>query len=158
LVTSEVPRALETAAILAGRTGLHPVIDAGWNELRAGEILAGPPEAIRHAVTSAYREAGQPGARFLGGESFAGFAKRVEQALDRLLAESGWSRAAVVTHEPALRYLLARCHGRSLDGLGMFALRTGSASVLEWAAGACGIETATVLIVNAAASDLPRLR
>lgn len=156
LVTSEVPRALETAAILAGRTGLRPVVDAGWNELRAGEILAGSPEVIRRTVRAAYGEAGRPGARFLGGEPFICFARRVEQALDRLLGEPGWSRAALVTHEPALCYLLARCHGHGLEALGRFEVRTGRASILEWPAGADGIDTATPLIVNAAASDLPQ--
>jgi broad specificity phosphatase PhoE len=157
LVTSAVPRALETAAILGGRTGLRPVVDEGWNELRAGRVLAGSADQVRRAITDAYRQAGRPGARFLGGESFVGFAGRVEQALGRILAQPGWARAAVVTHEPALRHVLARCHGLGLCGLSTFDLATGSASVLEWAAEACGVEGATVRLTNGTPSDLRRL-
>lgn len=157
IVASAVPRAIETAAILAGRAGLRPVVEAGWNELQPGAVLDGPPEAVRQAIRAAYREAGRPGARFLGGESFAGFARRIDEALGRLLAEPGWRRAAVVTHEPALRLVLARCHGRGLDGLGAFEAATGSASILDWPAGAVGLEAARVRLVNGGPGEVARL-
>lgn len=157
LVTSAVPRALETAAILERRTGLRSAVDEGWNELRAGRVLAGSAEEVRRAITAAYSEAGRPGARFLGGESFADFAGRVDRALSRILAQPGWTRAAVVTHEPALRHLLARFHGLGLGGLSRFALATGSASVLEWETAVCSADAATVLLMNGTPSDLLRL-
>lgn len=157
LVTSAVPRALETAAILGGRTGLRPAVDEGWNELRAGRVLAGSAKEVRRAIADAYLEAGRPGARFLGGEGFADLTERVDGALGRILAQPGWTRAAVVTHEPALRHLLARCHGLGLGGLSAFGFATGSASVLEWAAEACSADSATVLLMNGMPSDLWRL-
>lgn len=157
LVASAVPRALETATILGGCTGLRPAVDEGWNELRAGRVLAGSAQEVRRVITQAYLEAGRPGARFLGGESFADFAWRVDDALGRILAQPGWARAVVVTHEPALRHILARCHGLGLGGLSAFELATGSATVLEWSAEACGAEAATVLLMNGTPSDLRRL-
>lgn len=157
LVTSTLPRALETAAILAGRTGLRPVAEEGLNELRAGEVLAGPPEEVRQAIREAYREAGRPSARFLGGEHFVTFGRRVEQALNRVLAKTGWTRAAVVTHEPAVRCALARCQGLGLAGLDAFEAAPGSVSILDCPAGAATIDAATLRLANGVDGDARRL-
>jgi probable phosphoglycerate mutase len=153
LVTSAVPRALETAAILAGRTGLRPVVEEALNELRAGEVLAGPPEEVRQAIREAYREAGRPGARFLGGESFAAFGQRIEQGLNRVLEAPGWTRAAVVTHEPAIRYVLARCQGLGLAGLAAFQAGSASVSILECLPGAFAAGAATLRLTNGTGFD-----
>lgn len=156
LVSSAVPRAIETAAILAARTDLPPVVDEGWNELRPGQVLAGPPETVRRAIRESYLAAGVPGARFLGGECFADFAWRIEQALGRVLATPGWTRAAVVTHEPALRCVLALCQGLGLAGLGACEAATGSVSILDCPPGARAAAAMTLRLANGAGSDALR--
>jgi len=158
LVTSMVPRAVETAGILARRTGLVPIEEEGLNELRPGQVLAGSPEAVRSAVRQAYRDAGLPGARFLGGEPFDAFGKRVEQALAGILARPGWTRAAVVTHEPALRLVLARCQGLGLAGLGAFEAATASVSIIDCAPRLMALEEATIRLANGTGDDAMRLR
>jgi probable phosphoglycerate mutase len=157
LVTSTVPRAAETAAILARRTGLAPVAEPGLDELRPGRVLAGPPEAVRLAVRQAYRDAGLPDARFLGGEPFAAFALRVEQALARILARSGWTRAAVVTHEPALRLVLARCRGLGLAGLAAVQAAQASVTILDCAPGCLGVDAAALRLANGTGAEALRL-
>jgi len=81
LVTSAVPRAIETAAILATGTGLVPVVNAGWNELRPGDLALLPPARLRAVIMDAYRNAADPGACFFGGEGFGDFARRVGDVL-----------------------------------------------------------------------------
>jgi probable phosphoglycerate mutase len=157
LVTSMVPRAVETAEILARRIGLVPLAEEGLNELRPGRVLAGSPEAVRLAVRQAYRDAGLPGARFLGGEPFTAFGQRVEQALARILARPGWTRAAVVTHEPALRHVLARCQGLGLAGLDAFEAATASVSILDCAPGVIALEGATLRLANGTGDQAMRL-
>jgi probable phosphoglycerate mutase len=157
LVTSTVPRAVETGAILARRAGLVPIAEAGLDELRPGRVLAGSPEAVRRAVRLAYHDAGKPGARFLDGEPFAAFALRVEGALAGLLARPRWARAAIVTHEPALRLALARCQGLGLAELAAFEAATGSVSVLACPPGTVALDAATVLLANATAEQAARL-
>jgi broad specificity phosphatase PhoE len=157
LVCSTVPRAVETAAILARRTGLAPVADEGLDELRPGRVLAGPPEAVRMAVQAAYRDAGLPEARFLDGEPFAAFALRIERALARILARPGWRRAAVVTHEPALRLVMARCQGLGLASLAAFAAASASVSVLDCPPGIVAVDAATLRLANGTADDAMRL-
>ncbi|NQW53103.1 MAG: histidine phosphatase family protein [Rhodospirillales bacterium] len=157
LVTSTVPRALETAEILARRIGLSPIAEEGLNELRPGRVLAGSPEVVRQAVRQAYREAGLPGARFLGGEPFAAFGLRVEQALARILARPGWTRAAVVTHEPALRHVLARCRGLGLAGLDAVEAATASVSILDCSPGDIAVDAATLRLANGSGDEAIRL-
>lgn len=157
LVTSAVPRALETADILARRIGLQPVTEEGLNELQPGRVLAGSPAEIRQAIRQAYREAGRPGASFLDGESFAAFGQRIEQALARILAQPGWTRAAVVTHEPALRYVLARCQGLGLGGLEAFEATTGSVSVLDCPPDLAAIDAATLRLASGTIDEAMRL-
>lgn len=156
LVTSAVPRALETADILARRVGLRPVVEEGLNELQPGRVLAGSHADVKMAIRQAYREAGLPGAKFLDGESFAAFGERIERALTRILTQPGWTRAAVVTHEPALRYVLARCHGLGLAGLAAFEVATGSLSVLDCAPDLVTIDAATLRLANGTAEDALR--
>ncbi|WP_291295735.1 histidine phosphatase family protein [Elioraea sp.] len=158
IVTSTVPRALETAAILAHRTALTPIADDGLDELRPGRVVAGPPEAVRMAVRQAYRDAGQPGARFLDGEAFAAFGLRVDQALARILSRPGWSRAAVVTHEPALRYVLARCHGLGLAGLDAFEAANASVTVLDCSPGVIAWDAAALRLANGTGDEATRLK
>ena len=119
LVTSAVPRAIETTAILAAGLRLEPEVDAGWNELRPGDLTAVPPVHLRAVIADAYRRAADPGACFFGCEEFGCFARRTGDALDRLLAAPGWSTAVVVTHDPVLRFLVARCLGLGLAGMTM---------------------------------------
>jgi broad specificity phosphatase PhoE len=157
LVTSAVPRALETAAILVSRIELEPVVDEGLNELQPGKVLAGSPETVRHAIRQAYRLADQPGARFLDGELFTDFSRRVEQSLARILAKPTWTRAAVVTHEPVLRYVLARCRGLGLAALDAFAAKTGSVLVLEFPPSVVILDGAIVRLVDGTGSDALRL-
>jgi broad specificity phosphatase PhoE len=157
LVTSVVPRARETAAILAGRTGLRPVAEEGLNELQPGSALAGSPEEVRQAIRRAYREAGLPGARFLGGESFVAFGQRVERAVGRVLAQPGWTRAVLVTHEPAVRLVLARSQGLGLAGLAAFDVAPGRVSVLDCPPGAATVEATTLRLANGTGGDALRL-
>lgn len=143
--------------MLALRIGLPPLTEEGLNELQPGSVLAGSPEEVRQAIRQAYREAGLPGARFLDGELFAAFGRRIEQALARILAQPGWTRAAMVTHEPALRYMLARCQGLGLAGLGAFAAKTASVIVLDCPPGTVTLDAALVRLVDGSGSDALRL-
>ena len=132
LVTSAVPRAIETSAILAAGLGLAPVVDAGWNELRPGDLAAVPPDRLRAVIVDAYRRAADPCACFFGGEEFGDFARRTGDALNRLLAAPEWSTAVVVTHDPVLRFVVARCLGLGLAGMRFFEQAPGCINVIEF--------------------------
>lgn len=157
LVTSAVPRAIETAAILAAGIGLASLVDAGWNELRPGDLAALPPARLRAVIMDAYRHAAEPGACFFGGEDFGDFARRVGQALDRLLAAPDWSTAVVVTHDPVLRLVVAHCLGLGLAGMRFFEQEPGCINVIEFQRSADGAGSPLIRLLNGAPGDLARL-
>lgn len=154
LLTSAVPRALETSAILAARLGLTPVVDTAWNELRPGDLAAVPREQLHAVIVNAYRRADEPGACFFGGEAFADFAARIDAALLRLLAAPGWRNAVLVTHEPVLRWLVARGLGLGLSGMRFFEQEPGCVNVIEFSA---MTGEPLIRLLNGAPGDLGRL-
>ena len=157
LMTSAVPRAIQTAAILAAGMNLTPVVDACWNELRPGDLAAVPPERLHGVIVDAYRRAAEPGACFFGGEGFSDFARRAGDALEHLLAARSWSTAVVVTHDPVLRFIVARCLGLGLGGMRFFEHEPGCINVIEFENSADGAGGSLIRLMNGAPGDLARL-
>lgn len=108
LISSDLRRAVQTAAPLADVLGLEPRVDAALRELDVGrwsglvrdEIEAMDPDAL------ARFESGDPGFRPGGGESRAALRRRARRAIRRWLAEEPAGRIVVVTHLGFIRALL----------------------------------------------------
>ena len=113
LWASPLPRARETAGIVAERIGLEvreePRLmetDTGdWTDRLFSEIEAEDPEGFASFV------AGDPAWEFPGGESFAAQQDRVVAALEDIRA-AGPLPALVVCHRGSIRLALERVHGR----------------------------------------------
>jgi len=107
LATSDLARAVETAAPLARALGLEPLrlaalreLDVGrWCGLTRAEIVRGDADAL------AAFDAGAPEARAGGGESRAELAQRAARAVAALAREHPGRRIAVVTHLGVIRAL-----------------------------------------------------
>lgn len=110
---SPLPRARETAEIVAARLGLALVddprlmeTDAGdWTDRPFAEVEAADPERFAGFV------AGAPDFAFPGGESFAAQQDRVAAALEDIRA-AGPLPALVVCHRNSIRLALERVQGR----------------------------------------------
>jgi broad specificity phosphatase PhoE len=116
VVTSGLPRTLETARIVA--PSLEP---ERWHELReieAGRLDDIPEDEIEHAFVAAWRDVVPEEARFLGGESIGSLLDRVLAALERLLADPQWDVLLAVLHGGVNRAILsyALTGGRALLG------------------------------------------
>ena len=115
LWSSPLPRARETADIVAERLGLAVVeeprlmeTDAGdWKDRPFAEVEAEDPDRFNAFL------AGDPGFAFPGGESFAAQQDRVVAALEDIRSR-GPLPALVVFHRNAIRLALERLHGRRL--------------------------------------------
>jgi broad specificity phosphatase PhoE len=115
LWSSPLPRARQTAEIVAQRLGLEIVdeprlmeTDAGdWKDRPFAEVEAEDPERFRAFI------AGDPDFAFPGGESFAAQQDRVVAALEDIRA-AGPLPALCVFHRNAIRLALERLHGRRL--------------------------------------------
>jgi broad specificity phosphatase PhoE len=115
LWSSPLPRARETAEIVAERLSL-PIVDeprlmetdAGdWRDRLFSEVEAEHPELFAGFI------AGDPAFAFPGGESFAAQQDRVVAALEDIRAQ-GPLPALVVFHRNAIRLALERTRGERL--------------------------------------------
>jgi probable phosphoglycerate mutase len=105
VLTSGLPRTLETAAIVA------PAVPAeSWPELReiqGGRLSEIPPDVLRQEFVHAFRGVIPNDARFLRGESIGELFDRVLPALQRLVADDGWDTALAVLHGGVNRAILS---------------------------------------------------
>ena len=107
VVTSPLLRAEQTAAAIAERLGLDPVVnddfaevDFGeWEGLTMREAAARYPDALREW-------AGSPDFAPPGGESFAALARRVRRGRDAVVAAHPDSTVVVVSHVSPIKTLL----------------------------------------------------
>jgi len=115
LWSSPLPRARQTAEVVAARLGLEirdePRLmetDAGdWTDRPFADVEAADPERFAGFV------AGDPGFAFPGGESFAAQQRRVVAALEEIRAQSPLP-ALVVCHRNSIRLALEHAQGRRL--------------------------------------------
>ena len=100
LISSDLPRAAQTAAPIAQALGLPIEFDAQWRERLLGEFQ-GKSVGERRTWTLATGEETPPGA-----ESVAEFESRVLTALENVVATADGSPIAVVTHGGPVRVVL----------------------------------------------------
>ena len=130
LYTSDLARAVETAEILAARTGCTPVLERGLREVDNGDWRGLTRAQVRERNPAGYRRwlNGEPG--WSGGESYEEMHRRVIETVQRLLDAHRRGRILVVSHGGAVRAIVAHATGlpghdrRHIDGAGNCSLTT----------------------------------
>ena len=129
VVTSGLPRTLETAEIVAPHAQSED--EPAFREVESGELRGIDPNEVQAMMTSAFSGTVPLSLRFLGGETIGELFARVLPALDRLLAADAWDVALLVLHGGVNRAVL----GRALTGdrvfLGNFEQAPGCINVLD---------------------------
>jgi broad specificity phosphatase PhoE len=150
VVTSGVPRALETARIVA--PSVEPESWPDLREIESGRLTDIPEDEIEQAFVNAWRDVVPEEARFLGGETIGSLLDRVLDALQRLLADAKWDVLLAVLHGGVNRAILsyALTGGRAM--LGNFEQAPGCINVLDVG------DDWVVRAVNVAPTDLVHLR
>jgi probable phosphoglycerate mutase len=137
LYASVLPRAIETAEILAPALGLRGddvIVDCALCELHPGEAddLLWEDYVERFGVPDWDVDASLPIAP--GGESWTAFVDRVAQALRAIAARHPDERVVIATHagviESSMIAFLLEAHGA--QGSARLRLPTGHASLTEW--------------------------
>jgi probable phosphoglycerate mutase len=147
VVTSGLPRTLETAAIVAPGTEAE-----SWPELReiqGGRLSEIPPDVLQHEFVHAFRGVIPNDARFLRGESIGELFDRVLPALERLVADDAWDTALAVLHGGVNRAILSYALTGERMFLGHFEQAPACVNVLDLGDGGEWI----VRAVNVAAYD-----
>lgn len=118
LISSPLQRTRQTAEAIAATTGLSPIFDKAWYELSFGtwdgksieEVKAEEPDAYQAWLNSSSYRAG-------GGESYDDAAIRIDEALERLVAEYPGKRVVVVTHNGVIKSAVNLAIGGPNDGV-----------------------------------------
>lgn len=116
LISSDLPRAAQTAEILSKtlNTGVTPAME--WREVNNG-VLAGMPEDQASAMYPGfYWSSLEMDESYPGGESPAAFQERIEEAFrslcDRVFKGQIGPRVMVVTHGGPITVVLSLIEGR----------------------------------------------
>ena len=145
IVSSPLPRAAATAAIVAGELGLATATDddlretdfGKWEGLTFTEIQDRWPDTV-----VAWQH--DPQQAPPGGESFAATACRVNRACERILRDHQGQTVLVVSHITPIKILLCRALGAPLLAMYRFYLGSACINEIQWH----GNEYAAVRKVN----------
>lgn len=96
LVTSGLPRSLETARLVAPQP--EPESWPELRELEPGRLREIPPDELEEAFVGSFQGIMPEERRFLGGETIGSLLDRVLPAVDRLLGDPAWDVVLAVLH------------------------------------------------------------
>ena len=132
VITSGLPRTLETAGIVAPGRELEtwPELE----ELRGGDPDALPKDGLEEEFLGAFRGVVPRERRFFGGESIDDLFDRVLPALDRLVGDTSWDTALAVLHGAVNRAILSFALTGERLFLGHLEQAAGCINVLDSAA------------------------
>jgi probable phosphoglycerate mutase len=128
VITSGVPRTLETAAIVAAGSTAESWPDL--YEIGGGRFSEIPEDELEEEFVHAFRGVVPNDARFLRGESIGELFDRVLPALERLLADE-WDTALAVLHGGVNRAILSFALTGERLFLGPFEQAPGCINVLD---------------------------
>jgi len=148
VVTSGLPRTLETAGIVAPR--IEPESWPELREIQGGRLSEIPSDALEREFVHAFRGVIPNETRFLRGESIGELFDRVLPALERLATDKSWHTALAILHGGVNRALLSFALTGERMFLGHFEQAPACVNVLDLGEGAEWI----VRAVNVAPYDL----
>ena len=148
VITSGLPRTLETASIVAPAT--EPESWPELREIQGGRLSEIPVEALEREFVHAFRGVIPNESRFLRGESIGELFDRVIPAVERLVADDDWHTVLAVLHGGVNRALLSYALTAERMFLGHFEQAPACVNVLDVGDGGEWI----VRAVNVAPYDL----
>lgn len=129
VITSGLPRTLETAALVAPKT--LPEREPALREIESGEIRGLEPEVLQEMMTAAFRGTVPLDTQFLGGETVASLLDRVLPALAALVEDASWDVALLILHGAVNRAILSYAVTGTRVFLGGFEQAPGCINVLD---------------------------
>ena len=129
VITSGLPRTLETASIVAPYAEHEH--DLELREIESGELRGVDPEEVQRMMTAAFAGVVPLDSRFLGGETFGALLDRALPRIDALLADERWDVVLLVLHGGVNRAILSYAITRERMYLGGFEQAPGCINVLD---------------------------
>ena len=129
LITSGLPRTIETARIVA--PGAEPETWPELRELESGRLSDIPEDELQRTFTEAFKDVLPEETRFLGGESIGSLFDRVLPAVERLIADPDWDIVLAVLHGGVNRAILSYALTGGRTYLGNLEQSPGCINVLD---------------------------
>lgn len=120
VVTSDLPRTIETAEIVARDRNIALNKRPELREIRPGRLGDIPEDSLEQTFIGAFSGGLNRDTRFLVGETFGSLLDRVHAYLETLLADKGWRNLLVVAHGGVNRTILARAFGLGIEGFAVW--------------------------------------
>lgn len=111
IYTSDLPRAVQTAEIIAAVVGLEPVPDAGLREVDVGSWRGLTRAEVRRRDPAGYRRWLRGEAGWEGGETYDEMHSRVVATFDRLRSGHPRARILLVSHGGCVRAVVGHVVG-----------------------------------------------
>jgi broad specificity phosphatase PhoE len=118
-ICSGLARTLETAKIVMGQRKLTLEVIPALEEIRGGDVVARAEVSPPDFAYAMFR-AGDPDARFAGGETFVEFTSRVAGAFKQIVSAQDWTSLLMVCHGGVNRAILTEVTGAGLRAFGAF--------------------------------------
>jgi broad specificity phosphatase PhoE len=120
VLASDLPRCVETAALLTAGRDLHVGTRPALREIQPGRLADLPPEAAAKVFIEAFTGSLDRDTRFLNGETFGSLVDRVMPCFLEQLADASWRHLLIVAHGGVNRVILTHALGVGLPGFGAF--------------------------------------
>ncbi|WIG57810.1 MAG: hypothetical protein OJF49_000555 [Ktedonobacterales bacterium] len=130
LIASTLPRARQTAEIIAPALGLPIIPDDEVQEMRVGDLDGQPWNDVKDYFPDFRKEPYRPFGP--GGENYGQFVLRVAGALDRILAEHDGKTITIVCHGGVIDASFAVFFGMNTLTPGATGLYTRNTSITVW--------------------------
>jgi probable phosphoglycerate mutase len=142
-------RTRQTAELAIAPRRLRIEVVEGLSEARTGTFEdIETAEEMESTFVDAFKDAAEPGARFLTGETYAGLWDRVAAAWQPLLARGDWSHALVAAHGVVNRTILAQALQASPQIFRRLEQDTGCLNVLDVEGRGSDAHVAFVRLIN----------
>jgi probable phosphoglycerate mutase len=131
VVSSDLPRSMETAAILTGSRRLAIETRAAFREIQPGRLAEIPVDDLEEAFVGAFGSEITRETRFLAGESFGFLMDRVLACFQELLSDNAWRSLLIVAHGGVNRTILSHALGQGLALFGRLEQDAGCLNIID---------------------------
>jgi probable phosphoglycerate mutase len=116
IVSSDLPRSLETARVLAAGRNVTVEPQPALREIQPGRLADLPPDGVERAFLGAFASGLGRDTRFLGGETIGSLVDRALTCWRNTLSDPAWRQLLIVAHGGVNRAILTHVLKSDLSG------------------------------------------
>jgi probable phosphoglycerate mutase len=116
IVSSDLPRSLETARVLAAGRNMTVEPESALREIQPGRLADLPPDGVERAFLGTFASGLDRDTRFLGGETIGSLVDRVLTCWRNTLSDPTWRHLLIVAHGGVNRAILTHVLKSDLSG------------------------------------------